>query len=307
MSQQTERDRPVETDTGFERDTWRDKLGRHAAIFAKSKLAVAGIIILLFFTIMALLAPVLAPYEPDERIYHDDGTWASEEPPSTDHWLGTTDQGFDVFSQLVWGSQIAMFVGYLGAFMVIIISTTMGSLAGYYGGWVDEAITRLIDMLYGMPFIPTVIVLATIATRSIWIILAGIAMLYWLTPARVVRSEVLSLKERPYIEAAKANGASDRRILIVHIIPNILPLTALYGALAVAWSIAAEAGLSFLGFGDPNVSSWGVMLQRAFDGLSLDVWWWFFPPGISITLVVLAAFMVGRGYEEIVNPQLREA
>ncbi|THE65064.1 ABC transporter permease [Salinadaptatus halalkaliphilus] len=283
-----------------------ETLASQAKTVWRSKMAVFGICLILAFTLMAVTAPFIAPYEPNERQYADDGSWKTMESPSAEHPLGTTDDGYDVLSQLIWGSQIAMFVGYLGAFMVAVIGTGAGVVAGYYGGLVDEGVMRFVDILYGLPFIPFVIVIATIFGASVWNVIFGIALLYWLTTARVVRSEVLSIKERPYIEAAKAAGASNLRIMRVHIVPNVLPLSALYAAIAVGYSITAQASIAFLGFSDPTVPSWGVMLQRVFNQQGLDAWWWFLPPGISITLVVLGAYLAGRGYDEIVNPQLQQ-
>ena len=151
------------------------------------------------------------------------------------------------------------------------------------------------------------IVLATVFGASVWNIIFGVALLYWLSTARVIRSEVLTLRERPYVEAAQAAGASDFRIMAVHILPNVIPLSALYAAIAVGYSIVAQASIAFLGFGDPTVPSWGVMLQRAFVTQAFGTaWWWVIPPGVSITLVVTGAYLVGRGYEEVVNPQLQE-
>jgi peptide/nickel transport system permease protein len=283
-----------------------NKAVHHASVFWNSKMAVIGLLILLIFTVMALTAPYVAPYEPNERVYTDDGSWMSTHPPTLEHPFGTTEDAYDVLSQLLWGSRIAIFVGYLGAFMVAVVGTLVGAVSGYYGGPVDEGIMRIVDILFGLPFIPFVIVLSLIFGASIWNVLLGVGLLYWLTTARVIRSEVLSIRERPYIEAAKALGASDFRILRVHIIPNVLPLTALYAAIAVGYSIVAEASISFLGFGDPNVASWGVMLHRVFVNQAISTWWWLLPPGLSITLIVFGAYIVGRGYEEIVNPQLRE-
>ena len=278
-----------------------------AHIFSQSRMAVAGLAIIVFYIIVALVAPYIVPYEPYERLYAADGTWAKLEPPSLAHPLGTTDAAHDVLSQLLLGSRIAMFVGLLGAFMVAIIGTTVGVVAGYYGGWIDEVVMRVVDVLYGLPFIPFVIVLVTVLGASVWNIILGIALLYWLSTARVIRSEVLSVRERPYVEAARAAGASDFRIMAVHILPNVIPLAALYAAIAVGYSIVAQASIAFLGFGDPTVPSWGVMLQRAFVTQSFGTaWWWVFPPGLSITLVVTGAYLVGRGYEEVVNPQLQE-
>jgi peptide/nickel transport system permease protein len=287
-------------------ETLREKAIAQAKVFWRSKMAVFGIAIILLFTLMAITAPYIVPYEQNERHYADDGSWRSLEPPSPEHPLGTTDDGYDVLAQLIWGSRIAMFVGYLGAFMVAVIGTMAGVVAGYYGGWIDEAIMRFVDILYGLPFIPFVIVLATIFGANVWNIIFGIALLYWLTTARVIRSEVLSIKERPYIEAARAAGASDLRIMGVHIVPNILPLSALYAAIAVGYSITAQASIAFLGFGDSSVPSWGIMLQRVFLQQALNAWWWLIPPGMSIMLVVLGAYLAGRGYDEIVNPQLQE-
>ena len=276
-------------------------------IFMRSKMAVAGLLIILFYIVMALISPYIAPYEPYERIYMADGGWAKLQPPSATNPLGTTEAAHDVLSQLLLGSRIAVFVGLLGAFMVAVIGTTLGIVAGYYGGWVDEVVMRVVDILYGLPFIPFVIVLVTVLGASVWNIILGIALLYWLSTARVIRSEVLSLRERPYVEAARAAGASDFRIMGVHILPNVIPLSALYAAIAVGYSIVAQASIAFLGFGDPTIPSWGVMLQRAFVTQAFGVaWWWVIPPGISITLVVTGAYLVGRGYEEVVNPQLQQ-
>lgn len=276
-------------------------------IFVRSKMAVAGLLIILFYVFLALISPYIAPYEPYERIYMADGGWAKLQPPSAANPLGTTEAAHDVLSQLLLGSRIAVFVGLLGAFMVAAIGTTLGIVAGYYGGWVDEVVMRVVDILYGLPFIPFVIVLVTVLGASVWNIILGIALLYWLSTARVIRSEVLSLRERPYVEAARAAGASDFRIMGVHILPNVIPLSALYAAIAVGYSIVAQASIAFLGFGDPSIPSWGVMLQRAFVTQAFGVaWWWVIPPGLSITLIVTGAYLVGRGYEEVVNPQLQQ-
>lgn len=285
----------------------RERVGSQARLFMRSKMAVVGVLIIFFYIAMAISAPYVAPYEPGERVYEEDGGWAKLQPPSADNPLGTTKSANDVLTHLLYGSRIAMFVGLLGAFMVAVIGTSVGVVAGYYGGWVDELVMRTIDILYGLPFIPFVIVIATIFGGSVWNVIFGVALLYWLTTARVIRSEVLTIRERPYVEAAKATGASDLRVMGIHILPNIIPLSALYAAIAVGYSIVAQASIAFLGFGDASVPSWGVMLQRAFVTQSFsEAWWWVIPPGLSITLVVMGAYMAGRGYEEIVNPQLQE-
>jgi peptide/nickel transport system permease protein len=312
MSEETARPmdrRGTETKHGWRRFVQNLKRSaiEQGRIFMRSKMAVAGLAIIVFYVILALISPYIVPYAPYERIYLADGSWAELQPPTLAHPLGTTKSAHDVLSQLLLGSRIAMFVGLLGAFMVAVIGTTIGVVAGYYGGWVDEVVMRVVDILYGLPFIPFVIVLVTVLGASVWNIILGIALLYWLSTARVIRSEVLSLRERPYVEAAQAAGASDFRIMTVHILPNVILLSALYAAIAVGYSIVAQASIAFLGFGDPSIPSWGVMLQRAFVTQSFGVaWWWVIPPGLSITLVVTGAYLTGRGYEEVVNPQLQE-
>jgi len=300
--------RPSGAEGGFRRffQNLKESAIQQGRIFWRSKMAVAGLAVILLYIGIAVAAPYIAPYEPDERIYQDD-SWKTLQPPDSQNLLGTTGNGYDVLSQLLMGARIAMFVGILGAFMVAVIGTLVGLIAGYYGGWVDELVMRIVDILYGLPFIPFVIVLVTVLGASVWNILLGIALLYWLSTARVIRSEVLTLRERPYIEAAEAAGAGDFRIMFVHILPNVIPLSALYGAIAVGYSITAQASIAFLGFGDPSVSSWGVMLQRAFVSQAFGVaWWWVIPPGLSITFVVTGAYLIGRGYEEVVSPQLQE-
>ena len=311
MSEETARPtrRHTETKQGWQRflQNVRRTAREQAGIFVQSKMAVAGLAIIAFYLVIALVSPYIIPYEPYERIYAADGTWADLQPPTLAHPLGTTEAAHDVLSQLLLGARIAMFVGIVGAFMVAVIGTSIGVIAGYYGGWVDEVVMRVVDILYGLPFIPFVIVLVTVLGAGMWNIIFGIALLYWLSTARVIRSEVLTVRERPYVEAARAAGASDFRIMTVHILPNVIPLSALYAAIAVGYSIVAQASIAFLGFGDSSVPSWGVMLQRAFVTQSFGTaWWWVIPPGLSITLVVTGAYLVGRGYEEVVNPQLQE-
>jgi peptide/nickel transport system permease protein len=150
-------------------------------------------------------------------------------------------------------------------------------------------------------------VLVTVLGASLENIILAFILLQWRTSARVIRSLVLSLRERSFVKAAKVAGASNWRIISRHIAPNVLPMSFLYGAFAIAWAILAEAGVSFLGLGDPNSVSWGVMLQgaRVYSAMAEGTWWWFVPPGICIALVVISGFLIGRGYEEIVNPELQ--
>jgi peptide/nickel transport system permease protein len=274
-------------------------------IVKQSTMSIVGLFILAFYTVLAIVAPYIAPYGPDERIVTESGAWISRAPPSLAHPMGTTENAYDVFSQIIIGSRVAVGIGFLGAFIIIFIGTTAGIISGYYGGWVDELITRIMDIMYGLPFIPLVIVLAALYGSSLTNVVIGIAIVYWLTTGRVIRSEVMSLKNRSYIEAARAAGASDFRIMRVHILPNVLPITVLYGALGIGYSIIAESGISFLGFAPEGLVSWGGMLNSMYQQQALDAWWWLIAPGLSIALIVTGAFLLSRGYDEVVNPQLQ--
>jgi len=271
----------------------------------KSKLGVFGITVLLAFALMAAFAPALVRYDPLEYQYTNDRL-ARSQPPSTKFWFGTTYYGQDVFSQVIMGSRIALIVGVVAAFFISFIGTNIGLLSGYFGGRVDTLLMRMADVAFGIPFLPFAIVLITLTKPSVWNIIFTISTLLWRTTARVVRSQVLSLKERPFIKAARVSGASDWRIIYVHLLPNVLPISFLYMSLGIAWSTLSEASLSFLGFGDPRMISWGRILYSAFQtGSVRGSWWVVLPPGLAIALFVVSAFMIGFVYEERVNPRLR--
>jgi peptide/nickel transport system permease protein len=272
-------------------------------------LAMAGLIIYVLFVLVAIFADWIAPYDPLKILLNERGRLLASLPPlSPQHVLGTTNLGKDIFSQLVIGTRSALFVGVTAAFCVVVIGTVIGLIAGYFRGWPDMALMRLADLALGIPFLPFVIVLAAFLQPSIWNVIAAMGLLLWSNTARVVRSQVLLLRERAFVEASRVAGSSNLRILFKHIAPNILPLSFLYGSIAVGWAILAEASVSFLGFGDSNAISWGYMLQDAYSSqaLSRGQYYWFLPPGICIVLVVVAGFFVTRGYEELLFPKLRE-
>ncbi len=275
-------------------------------VFQRDRFALVGLFIFIFFFIVAVFAPVIAPYDPLE-VVEKDGIWLSNEKPSADFLLGTTNVGRDIFSQLVHGSRSALLVGFSAAAIVAVIGTIVGLLAGYYGGWVDAVLMRIADVAFGIPFIPFIIVLSAFLDPNIWNVVVAMALLLWRDTGRVIRSQVMVIKEQAFVSAAKVSGASDLRIIFVYIAPSILPLTFLYGSFAIAWAILTEASVSFLGFSDPNTVSWGFMLQDAFLSLALTrgAFYWFIPPGLCIMLTVMAGFFIGRGYEEVLFPRLR--
>lgn len=271
-----------------------------------SRIGGAGVLILLVFTLIALAAPLISPYDPLLIQHLPDNNVAQLLSPSSRFWFGTTYYGRDVLSQLIYGTRVAMIVGFVSAFFITAIGTNVGLVAGYFGGRVDTILMRITDVVFGIPFFPFAVVLVALMHPSLLNIVLTISCLLWRTTARVIRAQVLSLRERPFVKAAKVAGAGSLRIMYVHILPNVLPMSLLYIALGIGWAVLAEASLSFLGFGDPNMLSWGEMLYQAYlTGSFRSSWWVVVPPGICIGLLVASAFMVSREVETILNPRLR--
>lgn len=268
--------------------------------------AIVGLALMGMFILVAIFAPLIAPYGPFEVTYTAERAVIRLSSPTTNNLFGTTNQGMDVFSQLVWGSRVALMVGLLSALGSVLVGTLIGLFSGYFGGWVDEVLMRATDVAFGIPFLPFAMVVISIAQPSLGLVILLVIFFLWRTTARVIRSQVLSLKTRPFVWAAKAAGAGHMKILFLHIAPNVLPLSFLYVAIGVQTGVMLEAALSFLGFGDPHVQSWGIMLNAAFQaGAMRQAWWWVLPPGLALSAFVLSVFMITRAYEEILNPRLR--
>ena len=266
-----------------------------------------GLALVTFFAVMALAGPLVAPFGPFEVVRNADNSIPFLVPPNSVNWLGTTSQGMDVFSQLLHGAWIAFMVGFLSALGSVFLGTCIGLFSGYYGGWVDQIMMRATDVAVGLPFLPFALLVISVTSPSVWLIILLIIIFGWRGTSRVIRSQVLSLRERPFVWAARAAGTGDLTILFFHIGPNVLPYSFVYMAMGVAGAVMAEAGLSFLGFGDPNTQSWGLMLNAAFNaGAIRKAWWWVLPPGISLSFFVTGTFMITRAYEQMINPRLRE-
>ena len=266
-----------------------------------------GLFLLAVFVIVALIGPLISPYGPFEVVQTAQGRVARLVPPGSVALLGTTNQGSDVLSQLLYGTRVALLVGVISAVGSVVLGTLIGLVSGYFGGKVDEAIMRFTDVAFGIPFLPFALIVISVAGASLPLVILLVTLFLWRTTSRVIRAQVLTLKTRPFVWAARAAGASEWRILFVHIAPNVLPLSFLYMAIGVQGGVMLEAALSFLGFGDPNVVSWGSMLNQAFRaGAMRSAWWWVIPPGVALSLFVISVFMVTRAYEELLNPRLRE-
>ena len=278
-------------------------------VFRKNLLGKIGLILLAIFAAMALgsfVPPVIDPmYHPMTGV---DPEVVSSQGPSLKHWLGTDFMGRDIFSQLLAGARVAFMVGVSAAFMSIVLGTAIGMVAGYMGRFADSLLMRIADIIMVMPTLLMVLILASLFGQlNIWIIVLIIALFRWPGVARVIRAQTLSLKERPFIDAARIAGASDLRIIFRHIMPNVLPLSFLYMTFRVTSAIIIEASLAFLGFGDPGTVSWGMMLQWVYKtGHMFKAPYWLLPPGICISLITLSFYMLGRAMDEVLDPRLRE-
>ena len=278
-------------------------------VFKQSLLGKIGLTLLIIFALMALcsyIPPWIDPmYQPMTGV---DPDIASSEGPTTRHWLGTDFMGRDILSQLLAGARIAFMVGVSAAFMSIVLGTAIGMIAGYMGRFADTMLMRLADMIMVMPTLLMVLILASLFGQlNIWIIVLIIALFRWPGVSRVIRAQTLSLKQRPFIEAARVAGASHFRIIFRHIMPNVLPLSFLYMTFRVTSAIIIEASLAFLGFGDPGTVSWGMMLQWVYKtGHMFKAPYWLLPPGICISLITLSFYMLGRAMDEVLDPRLRK-
>ncbi len=277
-----------------------------AAIYRRSRSGLLGLALLLFFVLTAIFAPILAPYDPYKRV---------DRPildPSSKYILGTNDIGQDIFSELIYGTRISLTIGFAAAFFTVIIGTIIGVVSGFLGGSVDEFLMRFTDVVMILPSIPLMILLMAIfGKQSFMIMILILSIMGWTGTARLVRSSTLSIKERIYVEAARAIGAGDGHIIAKHILPNVSPLIVATMIYAVAGAMMAEAGLAFLGLGDPSTKSWGMILHYAqtsggwYANMGYPAWWWIIPPGLCVALTVASLVLIGQAMEEIINPRLR--
>lgn len=229
----------------------------------------------------------------------------SLEPPTSAHFFGTTHNGRDIFSQVVYGSRAALMVGLIAALMVTLIGTNVGLFSGYYKGRTDNILMRIVDIMYALPLEPFAMILVLLSRPGLGIIILSVGLLTWRTTARIIRSQVLTISARPFVKAARVAAASNLRIMFVHIAPNVLPLAFLQLAVAMAYAITAEATLSFLGLGPPRIYSWGTILHHArLSGAWRTAWWWIIPPGVLIMLTVVSVFFISRALEVLTNPRL---
>lgn len=267
--------------------------------FKKNPLSVAGLIIIIGLAIIAILAPIISPYDPTKIDVYN-----VLSPPSKEHPFGTDELGRDLLSRIIWGSRVSLKVGFVAVGIAITIGTILGSIAGYYGGKIDAIVMRFVDIMLAFPTFFLILAVIAIVEPSISTIMIIIGLTGWMDVARLVRAEFLSLKERDFVLAARALGASDLRIIFRHILPNALSPVFVAATFGIAGAILIESGLSFLGLGvQPPEPSWGNILTSGKDNITV-AWWLSLFPGLSILTTVLSYNLVGEGLRDALDPRL---
>ncbi len=268
--------------------------------FRKNKLAVSGALMVIFLFGVAIFAPWLAPYDPGQI-----NVKKVLEGPSMEHPFGTDQLGRDVLSRMIYGSRISLLVGFVSVGIACLVGVFLGALAGYYGHWVDNLLMRLVDIMLCFPTFFLILAVIAFLEPSIWNIMIVIGLTGWMSVARLVRAEFLSLKERDFTLAEKALGAKDWRIIFHHILPNALAPVLVAATLGVAGAILTESALSFLGIGvQPPTPSWGNILTAGKDNIQI-AWWLSLFPGLAILLTVMAYNLLGEGIRDAIDPRLK--
>ena len=264
----------------------------------KNKFALTGLIIITLLIIVALFAPVISPYTPSQQ-----NVFERLQPPSLHHLFGTDDLGRDVFTRMIFGARISLAVGFISVFIILIIGTLLGIISGYYGGKIDYMIMRFTDIVLCFPTFFLIILVIAFIEPNIYNVMIVIGVTSWPGLARLVRAEVLSLKEREFILVSKMMAISNIKIFFVHILPNIISPLMVYSSLAIGGAILTESALSFLGLGvQPPMPSWGQILTSGKDYIYM-AWWLSLFPGIAILVTVLAFNLVGEAIRDIFDPK----
>jgi len=278
-------------DSSLWSDAWRRLLA--------NKAAVAGGIMLLIFIFLAIFAPWIAPHS-----YAYQNLELGAQPPSGNFLLGTDTLGRDLFSRILYGARVSLLVGFVATGVALVIGVSWGIVAGYFGGRIDSVMMRIVDVLYGLPFIIFIILLMVIFGRNIWLLFAAIGAVEWLTMARIVRGQVLTIKNQEYVLAAQAMGVSNFQMFRKHIFPNILGPIAVYATLTIPQVMLLEAFLSFLGLGiQPPMSSWGTLIRYGVESME-EYSWLLIYPGLTFTITLFALNFFGDGLRDALDPKI---
>jgi peptide/nickel transport system permease protein len=293
---------------GYEEDFLLEKKYSRTSLYKdawkrlkRNKLAMIGLGIVIFLILIAMLAPVISPYDPILRIKEDSGLG-----PSSIHWFGTDILGRDIFSRVIYGSRISLEVGVIAVGISLIIGLFLGALSGYFGNVSDIVIMRIADIFFAFPYILGAIAIMTVLGPGIVNIFIAIGILGWASFARIFRGSILSIKNKEYIEAARALGASKYRIITRHIFPNAFAPIIVYATMNVGTAIIVEAALSFLGIGvQPPTPAWGKMLAESLEYIDTAPWLMVFP-GLAILITVLGFVLLGDGLRDAFDPKLKQ-
>ena len=279
--------------------------------FRTNRTAIFGLVVIAIMALLALFArPIdvmgitvqpfsVAPYDPGASNFN-----ALKKPPSAEHLFGTNWSGKDIFSRVLVGGRMSLTIGVICAGLALGIGVPLGSIAGYFGGWIDEAIMRVVDVLYAFPFLVLAIALIAVFGQGFWKMIGALVLVSWISYARLIRGEILSVKENEYVMAAKALGARDRSIIFRHIVPNAIAPVMVQATLGIGTYVLSAAALGFLGLGlPPGSAEWGTMLSRGRETLIDGDWWITFFPGMAIFLFVLSINLVGDGVRDALDPQ----
>ena len=273
---------------------WQDAIRR----LIQNRAAMIGGIPILVLIILALFAPWIAPYS-----YSYQNLDIGASPPSAEHLLGTDVLGRDLLSRLLYGARISLLVGFVATGVALVIGVSWGIVAGYFGGRVDSIMMRIVDVLYGLPFIIFIILLMVIFGRNIWLLFAAIGAVEWLTMARIVRAQVIGLKNQEFVQAAQVMGVSNFSMFRRHILPNILGPIAVYATLTIPQVMLLEAFLSFLGLGiQPPMSSWGTLIRYGVESME-EHYWLLIYPGLTFTITLFALNFFGDGLRDALDPK----
>ena len=267
--------------------------------FRRNKLAIFGALIIMSLAVVAVIAPLIAPFNPNQQdILH------RLEPPSAKHLLGTDDLGRDLFSRIIYGTRVSLLVGFVAIGIAIIIGTLLGLLSGYFGGWPDNLIMRFVDIMLCFPTFFLILMVIAFLEPNIWNVMAVIGLTGWPSLTRLVRGECLSVREREFVQAAKALGLSNKRVMFVHLLPNVIAPILVAATLGIGGAILTESALSFLGLGvQPPTPSWGNILTAGKDYITV-AWWLSLYPGLAILITVLAYNLLGEGLRDVLDPRM---
>ncbi|MEW6045419.1 MAG: ABC transporter permease [Bacillota bacterium] len=290
-----EKSREAAPDTLLQAAGARRRLWGGAARLFADWATLTGVVLVGLFVVSAAFAPLFARFDPNQMHFDD-----ASQPPGARYWFGTDWAGRDIYSRVVYGGRVSLAVSFISGFIALLIGVPLGLAAGYYGGVLDEMIMRLVDTIYSFPFIVLAIAAMAFLGQSLWNVMLVLGIVSWVDYARIVRAEVLSVRAEPYIEAARALGLADGRILWRHVLPNVVGPVVVYVTLNIPQYIIAEAALSFLGLGaQPDLVTWGNILNRGREAVMRGEWWVTAFPGLAISLTVVGFNLLGDGLRDL--------